>query len=220
MMTERQSSNPRAPLLSRLLFLWEARQLWSALLAFALCALTTHAATFGRVVPLTGGASDLVLDEAHSRVYLVGSVLSQVQVYSLQRQSFQTTIATDKTPLSAALSRDGNSLYVACYDASTLDVIDLNALSVTVKVKLPGKPEGIAVGGDGRVLISTTGSGTSGGSSVLLLYNPAPNAVQLTAIPVAPAAPTPPTFPPPSGRPFLANHSQLVASRDGRRLSE
>ena len=30
-----------------------------------------------------------------------------------------------------------------------------------------------------------------------------------------PAAPTPPTLPPPSGRPFLATHSQLAATRDG-----
>ena len=184
------------------------------------CMLSASGATLGRVVPLTTGASDLVLDDSRSRVYLIGSVLNQVQIYSIQKQAVQSTVATDATPLSAALSRDGNSLYVACYDASLLDVVDLNTLAVSAQIKLPGKPEGVAVGGDGRVLISTTGSGTGGTSNVLLLYDPSPNALApLMAVTIAPAPPTPPTFPPPSGRPFLANHSQLVASRDGSTIA-
>src|SRR6516165_6429218 len=117
----------------------------SAVFLLSACALSAYGASLGRVVPLTtGGASDLVLDEARSRVYLVGSILNQLQVYSIQKQTIQSTVATDNTPLAAALSRDGNSLYVACYDSSVLDVIDLNALTVTTQVKLPGKPEGVA----------------------------------------------------------------------------
>ena len=36
--------------------------------------------------------------------------------------------------------------------------------------------EGVAVGGDGRVLISTAGNGTNANVNVLLLYDPSPNA--------------------------------------------
>ncbi len=185
------------------------------LLFFVLCVLPSLGATFGRVVPMVGGASDLVLDEARGRIYLVSSLQNVIQVYSLQRQSFLTTIATDPTPLGAALSRDGKFLYVTCYDSGALDVIDLETLSIATRITLPARPEGVTVGSDGKVLISTTGSGTNGAANALLLYDPSPNAaLVLATISVAPAAPTPPTLPPPSGRPFLATHSQLVATRD------
>jgi uncharacterized protein (TIGR03437 family) len=189
------------------------------LVALLLCILPVRAATFGRIVPLVGGATDIALDEGRGRVYLTSSLQNLVQIYSTQGQ-VMGKIQTDATPISAALSRNGKLLYVTCYDAATLDVIDLDALVVTAHVALPAKPEGVAVGNDERVLISTTGSGTNGASNVLLLYDPAPTAtVVLTNIPVAPAAPTPPTLPPPApGRPFQATHSQLVATRDGSRI--
>jgi len=186
------------------------------LVASGLGAALCQAATFGRVVPVLGGGTDIVLDEARARVYVTSSIQNVVMVYSAANQNLLTSIATDQTPLSAALSRDGKSLYVTCYDSSVLDVIDLTALGVTSRVGLPAKPEGVAVAGDGRVLISTTGSGTAGAANVLLLYDPSPTAATvLLSISVAPAAPTPPTLPPPSGRPFLATHGQLRATRDG-----
>jgi len=186
------------------------------LFTLVICILPARAATFGRIVPLVGGASDIALDEGRARLYLISSLQNLIQVYSLQRQAFLTTISTDQTPLSSALSRDGKFLYVTCYDSAALDVIDLDALAVVTRVSLPARPEGVAAGSDGRVLISTTGSGTNGAANVLLLYDPSPNAaVPLTNISVVPATPTPPTLPPPSGRPFLASHSQLTATRDG-----
>jgi uncharacterized protein (TIGR03437 family) len=181
-----------------------------------LCAGKSYGATFGRVVPLVGGASDLALDEARGRVYLTSSLLNQVQIYSIANQSLPSVVQTDLTPLSAALSRDGKSLYVTCYDGLLLDVIDLDSLTVTARVRLPAKPEGVAVGSDGRVLITTSGSGTAGTANLVLLYDPsAVLGPPVTVLPVTPATPTPPTLPPPSGRPFLASHSQLRATRDG-----
>src|SRR3954468_9070135 len=130
-------------------------------------------ATFGTVVPLVGGAADLVLDEGRGRLYLVNTTQSRVEVYAIARRTFLNPVPVDSTPLSAAISRDGASLYVASYDASALNVIDLESLAVK-RVSLPAKPEGVAVGSDGRVLISTIGTGTAAAlSNVLLLYNPA-----------------------------------------------
>jgi uncharacterized protein (TIGR03437 family) len=185
------------------------------LLILGMCALAAHAATFGKVTAMEGGASDLVLDEARSQLYLIGPAQNQVWVYSIRQGSFVgTPITTDQTPLSAALSRDGNSLYVVCYDGSALDVIDLKTLSVTAQIVLPAKPEGIAVDSNGLALITTTGS--ANGSNLLMLYNPSPKATaQLTSISVTPPAPVAPTFPPTAGRPFLAKHSQLAATHDG-----
>lgn len=190
----------------------KARPSAAALIATVLIAAGfARAATFGRVVSLPGGASDITLDEKRNQLYLPQPLLNQVQVYSLARSTFATPIPTDTTPLSSALARDGSVLYVTCYDSSVLDIVDLTALSVTTRVKLPAQPEGIAVAADGRVLISTIGAS---GTNALVLYTPTTGAV--TAVTVAPAAGTPPTLPPPSGRPFLADHSQLVATSDGR----
>jgi len=173
-------------------------------------------ATIGRVVQLPGGASDLAFDEARGLVYLSQSVEGQVQVYSIAKQTFTATIPTDQTPLAMALSRDGKYLFVTCYDAAALDVIDLSSLTMLGRVALPAKPEGVAVGADGHVLISTSGAGTNGAASNLLLYDPTPGAaVQVAALSVTPPTPAAPTFPPDSARPFLARHSQLVASRSG-----
>jgi uncharacterized protein (TIGR03437 family) len=184
-------------------------------LILALGAIAAHAATFGKVTALVGGASDIVLDETRGQLYLTASVPNQVQVYSIKQTKFLAPIATDQTPLSAAMSRDGNTLYVVCYDSATLDAINLNTLTVSAQVTLPAKPQGVAVDSNGLVLISTIGS-ANGTANLLMLYNPSPTAkAALTSIPVTPSAPGLPTFPPSSGRPFLAKHSQLMASRDG-----
>ena len=179
-------------------------------LVLALCA---HAATLGRVVPIIGGAADLALDETRGLVYLTSGTQNQVLVYSLARQSFQTPVPTDQTPLAMARSRDGKLLYVACYDSSVLDVIDLASLTVTGRVNLPAKPEALAVGKDGRVLISTAGSGTVA-ANVLLLYNPSAGGT-LAALPVTPPVAGPIVSPAPADRPFLSIRSQLAASSDG-----
>jgi uncharacterized protein (TIGR03437 family) len=190
---------------------------YKATILFFFCALCAQAATFGKVVPLLGGAADIVLDETRNQIYFTSSTENYVQVYSIAKQAFLAPIPTDSTPLSAAMSRSGTYLYVACYNGQVLDVVNLNTLTVTSQVTLPAKPEGVAVGSDERVLISTAGTGSTASPDLLLLYNPSPTATTaLTSITIAPATiPIAPTFPPPSGRPFLSSHSQLRATRDG-----
>jgi uncharacterized protein (TIGR03437 family) len=183
---------------------------------FAAGSLSLYAATFGKVVPLLGGGSDIVLDEPNNRLYLTASATNQVQIYSLAKSTFLSAIPTDTEPIAAAISRSGKYLYVTCYASSVVDVIDLTALTVTNRISLPSKPQGIAVASDERVLISTTGNGTTTVTNVLLLYDPTPNSpAPLTSLTVAPVPAVAPTFPAPSSRPFLAAHSQLRATRDG-----
>src|SRR4051812_4716369 len=107
-------------------------------------AVSCSAATFGTVVARAQSLTDLVVDEVHRRVYVSYFTTSQgqVDVYSTvgltaaSKPAF--TIRTGATPLSMAISRDGNSLYVACYDASSLDVFDLRTttFSKTTSVAL------------------------------------------------------------------------------------
>ena len=185
-------------------------------LALFVCSSGLLAATFGSSVALVGGASDLVLDEARGRLYLVASSQAQVQVYSLSQRRFLSAVKTDATPIGAAISRSGKYLYVTSYDASSLNVIDLDALGVVARVSLPAKPEGVAVGRDERVLISTIGTGTNNLANVLLVYDPSAKDQQsLINLSITPPPPLPPQLPPPAGRPFLQSRSQLTASRDG-----
>ncbi|MFO0284410.1 MAG: hypothetical protein ACK532_21135 [Acidobacteriota bacterium] len=185
------------------------------LLIFIAAAMGCGAATFGTVTPLTGGAVDIVLDAGRQRLYLVG-VPNKVEVYSIPQRRFLTSITTDSLPLAAAISRDGRSLYVACHNAATVNVIDLETLGVVNRISLPSRPEGIAVGGDNRVLITTIGTGVNNAQNTLLLYDPAltdsRNLTSLTLTPPTPASPgTSPT-----GQLIQTNRSFLATSNDGR----
>jgi uncharacterized protein (TIGR03437 family) len=181
---------------------------------FALAACAANAASYGTVVPVVGGASDIVMDDARGRLYLTNPNRGQLEVYSIAQRRLLSAIRTDSTPLSAAMSRDGRLLYIAAYDASALNIVDLNTLALVGRVSLPAKPEGVAVGIDERVLISTIGTGAGNAQNVLLVYNPQDNSIGNVSI--TPAAPASPVLPAPSGRPALAVRSQLAASADGR----
>jgi uncharacterized protein (TIGR03437 family) len=187
-------------------------------LPLLLVGIPAFCATFGSVVPGSGGASysDILLDEAHKAIYLVDSSASRIDVYSLATKGFVSPIKTDTQPDSIAMSPDGKTLYATAYTGSVLDIIDLtqSTLAVTSKITLPASPEGVAVGGDGRVLISTVGNS---GNNVLLVYDPTlPSGKNLNNVAVTPAAPTPPTLPAPSGTSFLSYHSKLITTADGR----
>lgn len=185
------------------------------ILIFFALAIGSFAATFGTVTPLTGGVVDIVLDSARQRLYLVG-VPDKVEIYSITQRRFLTPIRTDSLPLSAAISRDGKSLYVACHNASTVNVIDLEQLAVVNRINLPSRPEGIAVGGDGRVLITTIGTGVNNSQNTLLLYDPSitdsRSLTALTLVPPTPATPGTST----TGQLIQTNRSFLSTSNDGR----
>ncbi|MDZ4800572.1 MAG: beta-propeller fold lactonase family protein, partial [Bryobacteraceae bacterium] len=187
------------------------------LAAVLLLVAAAYSATFGTVVSVVGGAADIVLDEPRGRLYLVNTAQTRVEVYSIAQRRVLSTVRTDSLPLAAALSRDGRFLYVTCYDATSVNVINLETLAITTRISLPAKPEGIAVGGDGKALISTIGTGAGNTSNVLLIWDPgAINTASLAAVPLSPPPPQSPLLPAPSGRVFLTSRSQLVPTKDGR----
>src|SRR5207253_11079127 len=104
------------------------------LIGLILCLLPARGATFGTVVSNPqgqSGISDIVLDEAPRRIYLVNTSLRRIDVYGINTNPPRLTssVIVDATPLSAAISRNGKSLYVTCQDASALNVIDLDTLT-------------------------------------------------------------------------------------------
>jgi hypothetical protein len=187
-------------------------------LLLVLSALPCFAATFGTVVPHAQPLADLAIDEARRRLYVINTASNQVEVYAtnVNPPRLTNSIKTDATPLSLALSRETPNpryLYVACYDGSTLEIIDLNSANFSsVSKQLDAKPQGVAVGFSGLVLVSTIGTGT--GAEVLITYDPVTGKTQ--PVSVAPPAPVAPALPPPNGIMYLAAKSHLQASQDGK----
>jgi uncharacterized protein (TIGR03437 family) len=180
---------------------------------------TAYAATFGTVVPVVGGAADIVLDEARNRLYLINTNRNQVEVYSIPQRRFLNPIPVEEMPLSGAMSRSGRFLYVTSHSVGALLIIDAESLQVVNRVALPARPEGVAVGFDERVLISTIGTGPNNVNNVLLIYDPSGGVTSqaVSAVAVTPPPPASPLLPQQNfGRPALANRSFLQATPDGR----
>src|SRR5687768_13862352 len=178
-----------------------------------------YGATFGTGVTVVGGVADIVLDEARNRLYLVNSNRNRVEVYSIAQRRFLDPIAVEGFPLAAAISRNSGVLYVTAHDGGALLVINLDTMQPVQRISLPAKPEGVAVGGDERVLISTVGTGTGNLQNVLLIYNPfSPQGQQpLSSVPLAPSPPANPLLPTQNlGRPSVTNRSFLQTSADGQ----
>ncbi len=172
----------------------------------------TTAATFGTTVALPGGTpSDIVLDEARQRLYLVNTNNNRIDVYSTSANQLTTSVTVGKLPLAAAISMDGAYLYVTNSGSSTVNVIDLTRLQVTQTVSLPAVPEGVEVGIDGRALISTRAT-----NSLLIFDQTQASGLQLTAVP---EPPTPSTPAPLQGqtltRPQTTFYSKLIRTPDG-----
>jgi len=190
------------------------------LLVFFFSVFPSVAATFGTVVAHPQPLADLVIDEARKRLYVVNTASNQVEVYATNTNPPRQTnvIKTDSVPLAIAMSRSGNLLYVACYSASSLDVIDLTSSTFASRsITLAASPEGLAVGFNEKVLISTIGTGA--GQDILITFDPTVAASQaLGTVVIAPPAPSAPTLPPPNGAMGLASHARLQASQDGKTI--
>ena len=201
--------------------------LYRALAFFTLSVLPCLSANFGTVINHTDPLSDLVLDESRSpkRLYVLDPIASQVEVYSLATRtpapSSFINLDTGCEPLAMAISVPASStsaaqfLYVACYATQSIDVIDLTRLVKTASVTMPAAPEAVAVGSDGKVLVSTIGTTTA--QNILTIYDPSPNApVMIRSVLNPPGAPVAVTTP--LGTPYLASHARMVSTPDGNTI--
>jgi YVTN family beta-propeller protein len=175
-------------------------------------------ATFGEVISLGGTPSDIVLDELRGRIYLVSSSAGHVDIWDYNVKQRAGSIQVGNQPLAAALSPDGNFLYVSNSGSATISVIDLGSTSVIQTVSLPARPEGVAVGADGRVLITTQGSGTGNAQNTLLLFDRGQQlSQQVLPVQFPPPPPTPTGLPSVlTGRPITIFRGKLLPTPDGR----
>jgi len=174
-------------------------------------------ATFGAVIPLGGTPSDIVRDETRGRLYLVNTSANRVDIYDYNEKNIVGSIPTGLQPLAAAISMDASYLYVSNNGTSTLTVIDLNTNLTAQTVTLPAKPEGVEVGVDGRVLITTEGTGSNNLNNTLLTFDPTQvqqNQVQPVQFP--PPPPTPTGIPTVLTRIITSFRGKLIRTPDGR----
>lgn len=176
----------------------------------------TVGATFGQVVTLGGTPSDIVLDEARGKLYLVRSSANRVDVYDIGAKKVTAGIPVGATPYAAAMSVDGARLYVSNNGSSTVSVIDLNRQSLIQTTALPARPEGIEAGADGRVLITTQGTGTGNTQNTLLIFDASqPLGQQVTPVQFPPPPPTPQGAPAVPARATTPFKGRLKRTPDG-----
>jgi len=190
---------------------------------------TAMGATFGNVIQLQGGTpSDVVLDEVRQRLYLINNSSPQVRVFDYTTNKIVSTIQVGTRPISAAMSMDGNWLYVAsgvttlqaASGTPMLSVVDLSQGRVVQTQSLPSAPQGVEVGNDGRVLVSMLGSGVVAGvpQGTLGVFDRSQtmttSAFQLVNVPALPTTPVP--LPATTlTRPVLTFTGRLLRTPDG-----
>jgi YVTN family beta-propeller protein len=175
-------------------------------------------ATFGEIVKLGGTPSDLVLDEARGRLYLVNLNANRVDIYDYLGKKVVGSLPTGSGPVAATMSMDGKYLYVTNNTSSSLSVFDLATGVAAETVSLSVKPSGVEVGRDGRVLITTEGTSTTDRIESLLVYDRSStlSSQQITAISFAPPPTTPTTLPATTiGRPVTTFRGKLIRTPDG-----
>lgn len=124
------------------------------------------AATFGRVVPIGGPASDIALDERRGFLYIANYTSGRIDVMSLADYSIGRSMSVAAYPGGVAISPDGHYLVVTHYASSggaaltrpgqdAVTVIDLNNNNQKRTFGLSSGPVGVAFGIDGMALILT-----------------------------------------------------------------
>src|SRR5438094_8030839 len=116
-----------------------------------------YAANIGTVVPVMGIVADLIYDSARNLVYLANSSRSEVDIYSVGERRLVGSVVTGTLPSSLALSPDLSTLYVASAGSNTINTINLSTRQRGNDYNVGSRPDAIAVGNDGKVVILGTG---------------------------------------------------------------
>src|SRR5438093_5756393 len=116
-----------------------------------------YAANIGTVVPVMGIVADLIYDSARNLVYLANSSRSEVDIYSVGERRLVGSVVTGTLPSSLALSPDLSTPYVASAGSNTINTINLNTRQRGNDYNVGSRPDAIAVGNDGKVVILGTG---------------------------------------------------------------
>ena len=114
-------------------------------------------------VPLATTIGSILIDPGCQYVYIANRTQNRVEVYSLQTQAFEAPIAVGAGPRGMDFTPDGTRLYVANGGEHTVSVINLATRTELRKIFIPfdlgddDRPTNIAIGNNGRALMTTEG---------------------------------------------------------------
>ena len=193
-------------------FIWSIRArrgvlfLFSFLVFFSLSFEVADAATIGTVVPVVGVVTDMLYDSARNVVYLANVTRNEVDIYSVGDKKPIGNVPTGLGPESLAISPDLNTLYVANVGSNTISAINLNTRQRGTDYTVGSRPDAIAMGYDGLVVIL--------GSAGLQRLNPSTGGISAVPItpPPTPAPGLPTVNPIPTAANFLAG---LITTASG-----
>jgi hypothetical protein len=97
---------------------------------------------FPRPVSLnnTQGLQELVLDEARERLYITNAGYNRIEVFDTKRQKFLEPVEVGQLPRAMAKSLDGSALYVGSGGGESINIIDLDTLTITGNIEFPPIP--------------------------------------------------------------------------------
>jgi DNA-binding beta-propeller fold protein YncE len=166
--------------------------------ALASAVVPSRAATFGTVVPITGSASDIALDQSRGLLYVANFTANRIDVMSTADYSIHSSMNVAPQPVALALSFDSQFLLIAHYGNFTAPETGQNLVTLinlntnTQQTFATGDPPlGVAFTSDGQAFIVTTTS--------FVAFDPISGAmiVLATFADVAQSLPAPwPPFPP------------------------
>jgi uncharacterized protein (TIGR03437 family) len=152
---------------------------WAALVFLLLFScLNLRAANIGTVVPVVGQVSDLAYDSARNLVYLANPTRNEVEVYSVGTSRLTGALTAGLQPGSLAISPDNSTLYVANIGSLSVSAINLDAQRSVAEYFVGSRPDAIAVGADGQLVILGTGG----------LQRLDPISRQIIPVPISPPA--------------------------------
>jgi uncharacterized protein (TIGR03437 family) len=149
------------------------------------------AGVFGRVVPIGGNASDIVLDENRHLLYIANFTANRIEVMSTDDLTIASSINVNPQPGSMAMSPDGRYLVIGHYnnaaaDAAATAIPQSNAITILnlenntrQTLAIGNSPLGVAFGADGLALIITASTDSTTGSGILYLLDPATGTLRL-----------------------------------------
>jgi hypothetical protein len=86
------------------------------------------------------GLQDILLDEAHGKLYITNSGYNRIEIFDTQKQVFLNPIPVGQMPHQMAMGTDGNTLYVGNTGGESISIVDLTLGRVVDGVVFPPVP--------------------------------------------------------------------------------
>lgn len=167
----------------------------------------------GSVFPVDGYLTDLLVDDARGRIYLVNSANNQLEVFSLTERRFLAPVPVGSIPKAVTFNSDRSQLIVASLGSEYMVKLNANTLEQLAVVSVPHVPASASVQtGTHPFSIAQTGSTAL---MVATNYDSTPRGTVYRVDASATAAAALPTLA--TATNVVAGATYLAASADGRR---